>query len=46
LIAPDDNDTRLGRGLGWGQAEDFFVSLRDNFDAPRMAMQRPATAFI
>src|SRR5260370_2619412 len=37
LIIPhtlDDNDTRLGRGLGWGQAEDFFVSLRDNFDAP------------
>jgi hypothetical protein len=36
LIIPhtlDDNDTRLGRGLGWGQAEDFFVSLRDNFDA-------------
>jgi len=29
----DDNDTRLARGLGWGQAEDFFVSLRDNFDA-------------
>jgi hypothetical protein len=26
-------DTRLARGLGWGQAEDFFVSLRDNFDA-------------
>jgi hypothetical protein len=24
-------DTRLARGLGWGQAEDFFVSLRDNF---------------
>jgi hypothetical protein len=24
---------RLARGLGWGQAEDFFVSLRDNFDA-------------
>jgi allantoinase len=36
LIIPhtlDDNDTRLARGLGWGQAEDFFVSLRDNFDA-------------
>ena len=34
LIIPhtlDDNDTRLARGLGWGQAEDFFVSLRDNF---------------
>jgi len=29
----DDNDTRLARGLGWGQAGDFFVSLRDNFDA-------------
>jgi allantoinase len=36
LIIPhtlDDNDTRLARGMGWGQAEDFFVSLRDNFDA-------------
>jgi putative urate catabolism protein len=36
LIIPhtlDDNDTRLARGLGWGQADDFFVSLRDNFDA-------------
>jgi allantoinase len=36
LIIPhtlDDNDTRLARGLGWGQASDFFVSLRDNFDA-------------
>lgn len=36
LIIPhtlDDNDTRLARGLGWGQAGDFFVSLRDNFDA-------------
>jgi putative urate catabolism protein len=36
LIIPhtlDDNDTRFARGLGWGQAEDFFVSLRDNFDA-------------
>jgi allantoinase len=36
LIIPhtlDDNDTRLARGLGWGQAEDLFVSLRDNFDA-------------
>src|ERR1700726_1673721 len=36
LIIPhtlDDNDSRLARGLGWGQAEDFFVSLRDNFDA-------------
>ena len=35
LIIPhtlDDNDTRLARGLGWGQAEDFFASLRDNFD--------------
>lgn len=35
LIIPhtlDDNDTRLARGLGWGQAGDFFVSLRDNFD--------------
>jgi allantoinase len=34
LIIPhtlDDNDTRLARGLGWGRAEDFFVSLRDNF---------------
>ena len=36
LIIPhtlDDNDTRLARGQGWGQAEDFLVSLRDNFDA-------------
>jgi peptidoglycan/xylan/chitin deacetylase (PgdA/CDA1 family) len=36
LIIPhtlDDNDTRLGRGLGWGQAGDFFTSLKDNFDA-------------
>ncbi|MBI1777112.1 MAG: allantoinase PuuE [Proteobacteria bacterium] len=36
LIIPhtlDDNDTRLARGLGWGQAEDFFTSLKDNFDA-------------
>ena len=36
LIIPhslDDNDTRLARGLGWGQAQDFFISLRDNFDA-------------
>ena len=36
LIIPhtlDDNDTRLARGLGWGQAEDFFISLRDSFDA-------------
>ncbi|HUK07952.1 MAG TPA: allantoinase PuuE [Stellaceae bacterium] len=36
LIVPhtlDDNDTRLARGLGWNQAGDFFVSLRDNFDA-------------
>ena len=36
LIIPhtlDDNDTRLARGLGWGQASDFERSLRDNFDA-------------
>jgi putative urate catabolism protein len=36
LIIPhtlDDNDTRLARGLGWGQAGDFVQSLRDNFDA-------------
>lgn len=36
LIIPhtlDDNDTRLARGLGWGQADDFTRSLRDNFDA-------------
>jgi putative urate catabolism protein len=36
LVIPhtlDDNDTRLARGLGWGQAEDFYVSLRDSFDA-------------
>ncbi len=36
LIIPhtlDDNDTRLARGLGWGQAGDFFVSLKDSFDA-------------
>jgi putative urate catabolism protein len=36
LIIPhtlDDNDTRLARGLGWGQAGDFFTSLKDNFDA-------------
>jgi peptidoglycan/xylan/chitin deacetylase (PgdA/CDA1 family) len=23
----------LARGLGWAQAEDFFVSLKDDFDA-------------
>ena len=28
-----DNDTSLARGLARGQAEDFFVSQRDNFDA-------------
>ena len=36
LIIPhtlDDNDTRLARGLGWGQAGDFCRSLCDNFDA-------------
>ncbi len=36
LIIPhtlDDNDTRLARGLGWGHADDFTRSLRDNFDA-------------
>jgi putative urate catabolism protein len=36
LIIPhtlDDNDTRLARGLGWGQAGDFYTSLKDNFDA-------------
>ena len=36
LIIPhtlEDNDTRLARGLGWGQASDFFLSLRDNFNA-------------
>jgi allantoinase len=36
LIIPhtlDDNDTRLARGLGWAQAQDFFISLRDNFNA-------------
>jgi putative urate catabolism protein len=36
LIVPhtlDDNDTRLARGLGWSQAGDFYVSLRDSFDA-------------
>lgn len=36
LIVPhtlEDNDTRLARGLGWGQAGDFFTSLKDNFDA-------------
>ena len=36
LIIPhtlEDNDTRLARGLGWGQAGDFLTSLRDNFDA-------------
>jgi putative urate catabolism protein len=36
LIIPhtlDDNDTRLARGLGWGRAGDFYVSLRDSFDA-------------
>jgi len=36
LIVPhtlEDNDTRLARGLGWGQAGDFLTSLKDNFDA-------------
>jgi putative urate catabolism protein len=36
LIIPhtlDNNDTRLARGLGWGQAEDFFISLKEDFDA-------------
>jgi len=36
LIIPhtlEDNDTRLARGLGWGQAGDFLTSLKDNFDA-------------
>ena len=36
LIIPhtlEDNDTRLARGLGWGQAGDFLTSLTDNFDA-------------
>src|SRR5215472_1099222 len=36
LIIPhtlEDNDTRLARGLGWGQARDFLTSLTDNFDA-------------
>lgn len=23
----------MARGLGWGQAGDFFTSLKDNFDA-------------
>src|ERR1700681_1648262 len=56
LIIPhtlDDNDTRLGRGLGWGQAEDFFVSLqagarrrvcpfRRSRPAPRRGLDLPA----
>jgi putative urate catabolism protein len=36
LIIPhtlEDNDTRLARSLGWGQAGDFLTSLTDNFDA-------------
>jgi peptidoglycan/xylan/chitin deacetylase (PgdA/CDA1 family) len=36
LVIPhtlDTNDTRLARGLGWSQAEDFFICLRDEFDA-------------
>ena len=36
LIIPhtlDANDTRLARGLGWGQAGDFTASLKDEFDA-------------
>jgi peptidoglycan/xylan/chitin deacetylase (PgdA/CDA1 family) len=36
LIVPhtlDMNDTRLARGLGWGQADDFTRALRDEFDA-------------
>lgn len=36
LVIPhtlDTNDTRLARGLGWGQAGDFFTCLRDEFDA-------------
>jgi putative urate catabolism protein len=35
LIIPhtlEDNDTRLARGLGWGQSGDFLTSLKDNFD--------------
>jgi hypothetical protein len=39
-----DNDTRLARGLGRGQVEDFSVSLRDNFDAlHRVSEQMPKT---
>lgn len=36
LIIPhtlDANDTRLARGLGWGQADDFYRCLKDEFDA-------------
>jgi peptidoglycan/xylan/chitin deacetylase (PgdA/CDA1 family) len=35
LIIPHtlDDNTRLARGLGWGQAGDFYTSLKDNFDA-------------
>ncbi len=36
LIIPhtlDANDTRLARGLGWGQAGDFTAFLKDEFDA-------------
>jgi putative urate catabolism protein len=35
LIIPhtlEDNDTRLARGLGWGQSGDLLTSLKDNFD--------------
>jgi len=36
LIVPhtlDTNDTRLARGLGWGQAGDFTATLLDEFEA-------------
>lgn len=36
LVIPhtlDNNDTRLARGLGWGQAEDFTRALSEEFEA-------------
>ena len=45
LVIPhtlDNNDTRLARGLGWAQAEDFFINLKDDFDALwREGAERP-----
>ena len=47
LIIPhtlDDNDTRLARGLGWGQAEGFFASDLDPARLVDVAVLRLRTA--